>query len=186
MAEVAPTFEVFRCDRRQMTLSRPGCAKLWESALRNRPEPYEGRFACLACPIGAANAGKPIIVTASATELLRMVCPRCRNPASRLIHSRLCISCYNRHREALAGKNAKGGRPLLCDKLHVQRVAVSDGRVERIVRQNNVVDAPEVMFLLAKSARAVMSFGRRRVTWDDAMTRPSRRARWSRQLEMAV
>ncbi len=51
-------------------------------------------------------------------------CARWTKYSARLINGRFCISCYNRNREALVGKNAKGSRPALCDRLHPVSVAV--------------------------------------------------------------
>jgi hypothetical protein len=153
-------FEVFRCDRRAMTLSRPGCARLWESAQRDRPQEHEGRFSCLTCPVGASHAGKTISTVAASVEALRRVCPRCRRQTSRLIHGRLCVGCYNRDREAVAGKNAKGGRPQLCDRLHVERLAVIDSAAPRIVQQDRVVDLVELIIVHARAATGALAFGR--------------------------
>jgi len=156
----APAFEVFRCDRRRMTLSRPGCARLWQSAQDNRPEPYEGRFACLTCPVGARHSGKTISAAVASVEALRQVCPRCRRQTSRMINGRFCPSCDMRHREALAGRNRKGTRPQLCDRLHVQRLTVVDGAGPRVVEQDHVVDLVELLIVHARVATGAVIFGR--------------------------
>jgi hypothetical protein len=152
---------MFRCERHRMTLSTASCAKLWEAAQRQRLNPWESHAACRTCSIGAANAGRPLPVPAA--EELRMTCNRCRRRAARLIRGRLCISCYNREQEALKGRNAKGGRPRLCDILHVEHVAVIEGAVVRQVLHENVVSPVEVMIALAKRAKAPIAFGVRGV-----------------------
>src|SRR5690242_4761066 len=93
--------DTFRCDRQRMTLSTASCAKLWDSAQRKKPEPWESRFACRNCPVGAAHAGKQVEPMAAVVDELRQVCPRCTRWAGRLINGRLCVSCYNREREVL-------------------------------------------------------------------------------------
>lgn len=50
-----------------------------------------------------------------------MICGRCEQGATRLIHGHLCVSCYNREREYLKGRNAKGNAP----KYHPTLYAIS-------------------------------------------------------------
>jgi hypothetical protein len=151
--------EMMQCDRLSMKLSTPGCARLWRSAQESRPKEHEGRYACLTCTIGAANAGASLPPTAAATEALRTVCPRCERRATRFIAGRLCISCYNRDREVRIGKNAKGNRPLLTDVLRAANVVIieaADSRIEHSV----VTGLPEVMISIARTATGVLAFGR--------------------------
>lgn len=114
----------------------------------------------MTCPIGAANAGQSMPSTAQATEDFRMMCPRCCRLSDRMIGKRLCVSCYNREREALIGKNAKGGRPLLCDVLHSQIIVAMDASGPRVVRADPVVSAAEAVFGLARLAQGPMAFAR--------------------------
>lgn len=158
--------KMFRCDRRSMTLSVPACASLWRSAQAKRPEPWEGKFACRTCPVGAQHAGCAMPQEVEATEALRLVCPRCERDASRLIRSRLCISCYNREQEVIRGRNAKGGTPRLSGRLHTERLSVVEpGGGTRIVRRENVIGASEAIIALAKTAKGGMAFGLRRVAF---------------------
>lgn len=180
-----PALEMMRCEKRSMTLSTAGCSKLWLSAEENRPKEWEGRFACLACPIGARNSGRAVIQTAGAVEMIRMMCPRCFRPAQRLVQDYLCISCYNRHCEVLRGRNAKGNRPQLADMLRSEIIVVAEGIVERTVRRDMVTGPAEIIIAAAKKTSSTMAFGRRRVAWA-AMTRSSRWAPWTSQLELAI
>lgn len=93
------------------------------------------------------------------TETLRTVCNRCRGPAARIINGRFCISCYNRHCEALKGKNARGGRPALSDQLRVVGVAVSAGDDVRVEIQPFLTGAVELLIDQARKAKAVTCFG---------------------------
>lgn len=179
-----PLPPMMHCERRNLRLSVPGCVTLWQSAAAKRPEPWEGRAACMGCPIGARHAGHNVPTTAPAVEAIRMMCPRCFHPAERLIKGILCVSCYNRHLEAAKGKNAKGGRPQLLDRLHSEIVVVVEGQAERRVKRDAVVGPAEVIVSLAKLASAPMAFGRRRVAFD-ALIRSGRGA-WARQLELAI
>jgi hypothetical protein len=159
----APALEMMRCDKRSMTLSKAGCARLWLSAQEkeNRPKEWEGRFSCIGCRVGAMSAGKSMPVTAEAVEAWRMVCPRCRKPAQRMIKERFCISCFNRAAEVLRGKNSKGNPPkILLDRLHSEIVVVSDGATTRIVSEDSVVDLAEVIVLHARTASGALAFSR--------------------------
>lgn len=50
------------------------------------------------------------------------ICGRCHRIAPRLIRGHICVSCYNREREILLGKNAKGGKPVKLRPLSRRRV----------------------------------------------------------------
>lgn len=155
-----PAIETFTCDRQGATLTKPACARMWRSTRERRPQPWEGRHACIGCPLGAAHAGEAPEAAAAtrAAETLRRVCPRCSRPASRLINKQFCVSCYNRTREVARGRNAKGNPPrVVASRLH--RVALAVGRpgaaapsVEIFADVTGTVEA-----MLAAAKRAVAS-----------------------------
>lgn len=151
--------KMFDCEPQRMRLTVGGCARLWRGAQERRPGAWEGRHACVACPVGAKHAGINISPVARETEVLRTVCCRCQKPAMRLINNRHCISCYNRHAEALKGKNARGGRPALCDHLREVGVAVSAGDDVRVEIEPFVTGAAEVLIDRARKADGIMCFG---------------------------
>jgi hypothetical protein len=164
--------EMMRCERRAMTLSKPGCARLWESANGAKaPEPWEARSACRGCAVGATSAGRTIRAVDTAADVWSVICCRCLQPASRLISATFCVSCYNRQREAIVGRNAKGTRPALSDRLFCARFAVGQGKGVRVVVRPHVTTAAEAMIQTAKtnSARGALAFGRCRVQWGDAV-----------------
>lgn len=153
-------FDLFTCERQAMRLTRPACAKLWISAKRNRPQPWEGRHSCLACPVGASHAGQTVEPNAAAAEAYRTLCPRCFRLASRMIQGEFCVSCYNRDREVQIGRDRKGARPKLADRLHPIATRVRrDGRAA-VVRMERVIGLPEVMLRLAKTERGSLAIGR--------------------------
>lgn len=155
--------DLFRCERQRMTLTVQGCAKLWRSARDNRPEPWEGRHACLGCPIGARNAGQsePEIAAEALTEALRLICPGCSRVSDRIINGRHCVSCYNRRREAAAGRNAKGGKPRILGLLRTVTLAVQAGDgAPSTVALENVASRTEAMILAAKRAGGPLAFQR--------------------------
>jgi hypothetical protein len=109
------------------TMSPQSCARNFKEA----PQAFQsGRLgACIACHVGCrhargddASGERPARMTNQLATACLRVCLRCRrsgqDAGSRLIgrmrlirgHS-ICVSCYNREREVLRGKNAKGAPP---------------------------------------------------------------------------
>jgi hypothetical protein len=156
--------ETFRCDRQGMSLTVAGCKRLWTSAQANRPDPWEGRHACLSCPIGAGHCGQSAedARIAAATEALRKFCPRCTRRASRLINGQFCVSCYNRTRELARGKNGKGNAPVVvAARIHTVTLAVATAAAPHPVAQSfpGVTGRPEAMVLAARAAKGRILFG---------------------------
>lgn len=102
----APHLELFHCDRLRADLSPASCAETYAS----------GRLlGCSGCRIGHLHATQSGLISSNApprrSELEGAKCTRCERGAPRLIHWRLCPSCFNREREYLRGWNAKGTKP---------------------------------------------------------------------------
>ncbi len=151
--------ELIDCERRAMRLTSAGCARLWTSAQEARPEPWEGRSACRTCPLGAARAGRPLPPNAAAAELLRRVCPRCLRQAQRLINGLHCVSCYNREAECRRGRDRKGNRPGLLDRLRASTIVITRGASSSVEQHAEVVSATEAMLIVAKTAAGRICFG---------------------------
>lgn len=157
-AAMAPALALFHCDRRNMTLTAAGCARLFLSTETDKPQPWEGRAACLHCPIGAAHAGRAVVPLAGIHEALRRYCPRCRRPSARMIRGEYCPSCYNRSREVRIGRNRKGHPPLL--RLFGVALAVIEGDASpRLVHVPGVASIAEAALLLAKRACGPLFLG---------------------------
>ncbi|MCE3602724.1 hypothetical protein LXA47_03810 [Massilia sp. P8910] len=154
----------FNCER-YGTLSPASCAKNFASA----PESTRtsGRLeACVGCLVGqqhADPAAAPKAAPATATSFsFRQVCVRCRRGGhadnNRLIgRMRLvrdhttCVSCYNREREVIQGKNAKGARPKKWRHLfYVQIGSVSDGSLTIEAFDHPVRDRLEAMLTMLR------------------------------------
>jgi hypothetical protein len=159
------SLDIFLCERRQLTLSTAGCSRLYASANGSkRPDAWEGRSSCIACPIGAAHSGRPQTPVSSYAEALRMLCPRCGRQSARLIWGVLCASCDVRQREARARCNAKGSVPALAAQLHTQRLAVVSGAAApRVMTHRGVSSIQEAIIHMSKSATSTAAFGRRTV-----------------------
>lgn len=147
------------CDRRNVRLTSSGCARMYLSAKAERPAQWEARAACVGCASGAARAGQPINGAEVAALAWRACCSRCRAGGRRLISGDLCISCWNRNREARIGRDRKGHRPRLADALHTTTIVVTEGEAARLVTEHGVLTAAEVMVRAAKKATRPLLFG---------------------------
>lgn len=100
-----PLPELFTCPRHPggLRLTQTACAALW---LRGRAvERLDASSLCHGCPVGARNAQGP----EKAPSPLRRACACCGDTERRFVPSSgLCISCYNRQREILRGRDRRG------------------------------------------------------------------------------
>lgn len=158
--EADPT-TLFRCDRQAMTLSRAGCARLWNSLKDKPPQPFEGRWHCRACPIGAEHAGVAAPQVQADTEAaaiaLEGLCPRCGGRGNRLIGGHHCVSCYNRGREIARGRNRKGNPPkVVMSRLGSVALQVSEAGAAHAGETRGFVSVTggrEAMLTAAKAAK---------------------------------
>jgi len=91
----------FDCSRLHAGLTTSACSEMWRAANEGRSERYT---ACRSCFVGATHAG---VSNASRSPIRgALVCARCARGATRLIHRNLCVSCFNREREMIKGRNA--------------------------------------------------------------------------------
>lgn len=104
----------FRCERLRANLSVTACTTRWRQA--NAKGAPERLAQCKGCPIGAEHAGEPLVLSSPLFE--SHICSRCHRPSDRLINGEHCPSCYNRQREFIVGRNAKGTRPVKNTGLH--------------------------------------------------------------------
>lgn len=140
----------FRCDRQRATLSTESCAGMWREAAADP----SSRPACARCAIGASHAGE---ATANLSPIKgSMVCARCHKGATRLIHGMHCVSCYNRQREVIRGRNAKGTAPSRLSPLAPRRIWFLAGSVMTSIASPLTVDTTElVIAALRDSAERV-------------------------------
>ena len=120
---------------------------------------------CIGCEHGRAHAGAPKIEEApKALQSLqyRPVCCRCRRDGTtqgtRLIgklrlvraHS-ICVSCFNREKEVIAGRNSKGAKPKKWGGLFYTRAAyVADGKAIVVDMTDPVIDRIEVALTMIR------------------------------------
>ena len=117
-AAQAPALTMFACPRHAggLRLTTAACASMWRSHQGDR------HSHCCGCALGAEHAGE-----AAPPPPPDDSCAWCRRRYLRLVFGCLCISCYNRVREASRGTDRRGRRPGALDRLRLYRVADAPG-----------------------------------------------------------
>lgn len=151
--ENVPGKVFFQCDRMWAKLSTTSCASMWRKA----DEINDGSHsACRLCPIGAVHAGE---VAASMSPLKgSLTCARCHRTASRLIGGMRCVSCYNRNREALLGRNAKGTAPVKLGQLDKRVIRYLHGDEPRTMVLQQTVDIDELIVAALRDSKKNVVF----------------------------
>jgi hypothetical protein len=154
--------QYFECDK-YGTMSVAACARNYDEA----PAAIKrGRLHhCVGCMLGAKHAGRdaaPMPPKPATSIMYRVACVRCRrdgrSEGSRLLgrlrlvrdHT-ICVSCFNREKEVLAGANAKGARPKKWSGLFLSRVTfVTWSRAVVEVHPTPVVDRVELALTMLR------------------------------------
>ena len=131
-------FELFTCPYQpgELRLSTSACADQWQRARAKKPEAWSALVTCRGCAIGARHAGVSIAVT-TAVQLGKELsgrCTRCYQRSNRMIHARLCPSCYNRGREWMIKRNARGCVPVQLPPLVAVEMAIVNISTQRLCR----------------------------------------------------
>jgi hypothetical protein len=150
---LTPGKSYFDCEKMRATLSTDSCAGMWRKADDRDDGAYS---ACRLCPIGAVHAGE---VAASMSPLKgTLTCARCHRGSPRLIGSMLCVSCYNRAREFILGKNAKGTSPVKLAALDARRVVYRHGNDVRMIRLKQSIDTDELVVAVLRDSKSRVQF----------------------------
>lgn len=110
---------MLHCHRGLGSVTVHACADSFQSCKHGR----HTHRPCVGCPVGAALSGEK-----KQTQVPAKLCLRCGKMARRLIRSSVCLSCYNREREYLKGRNARGHMPVHAKSVASVKVA-ADGHV---------------------------------------------------------
>jgi hypothetical protein len=146
-----PGAAYFRCERLQATIQPQACATNWERATSGA-----GMLRCRGCPVGPLHSGDD---RANAHPLRgQLVCSRCERGATRLVQGWLCISCYNRAREWVAGRNAKGSYPSRMQPLQPRAMAYTEAGEPRLMRRPHAQSQQELMVGLLRDSAGVLAF----------------------------
>lgn len=147
-----PDRPMFRCERRNATLQVESCAAIWKAA--NGKNNSECGGACRNCSLGALHAGEGDAVMSRWRGI--EICSRCHRVGMRLIGGDICVSCWNRQREVIIGKNARGRKPLNHPPIAPRSIAVLTGdELVTISRPYAVCTEELVISALRDSSRQV-------------------------------
>lgn len=118
---------LFTCERLRARMTEAGCARMFISARERTPYPDEARSACVGCELGARHAGVDIERAREAQRAAELVdfCSECGRSGRRMIGRVICVSCYNRRREAMCGRDARGRVPKFIGRYHPVSLAVT-------------------------------------------------------------
>lgn len=148
-----PGVQAFRCDKLSATLSVSNCATMWRQANHAN---LERMSRCKTCMVGAVHAGE---TAASMSPFMgRCVCARCHNTAPRLIGKHLCVSCYNRQREYMIGKNSKGSAPTKMRPLARRTVRYFAADEPRTLTMDHTADTAELMVAVLRDCKKSVIF----------------------------
>lgn len=149
------TLRTFRCEPHEATVTTTGCAARFTraqgAAKRLNGQTYgvslaavhsnvaaaraaarHNMDACQRCPLGALHAGAEPVTHSE--HYASDQCPRCGFGTNRMIAGRVCVNCYNREREVVAGVNGRGNAPKrIAPMASIPLRLVIGGRVEDVV-----------------------------------------------------
>lgn len=108
-----------------LRLSSSSCSALWKRG--QKANGWESAFLCRGCLIGATHANATVRIAPK-----QGMCCRCGATGLRLIDKRICISCYNRQRERIAGRDRRGKVPITAPWVRLVAVSVHGDVVQRM------------------------------------------------------
>lgn len=145
---------MFRCERRSATLQVSACSQMWRDA--NHRECPERLDRCRGCQVGAAHSGEGDISTCPITGT--DICTRCHRGGMRLVRDEICVSCWNRERECLIGRNAKGSAPKMHPPLHAGSITVMAGDEIKVFSTPHCCSTTELMIRALRDCRKRVLF----------------------------
>lgn len=153
--------QYFHCPSGMGSLSVSACAGNYALAMSPKGLKEGRRVTCRACPVGAQHSGLPCGSGSESRFVGSMICARCHSEARRLIRGSICIGCYNREREVLIGRNAKGGIPSRCRSVFAVMMACifSDGERVEIRRFERVASLHEAKLATLRTEARSCAFG---------------------------
>lgn len=151
--------DYFSCPKGVGTFSTEFCARIYQEAMSPVGLKDGVRIACRGCAVGASHAG---VCGSSASRFLgQLSCSRCQKGATRLIRGCICVSCFNREREFLIGKNAKGNVPIHAKPVGSVFVAcaIDSGESVQVRKSDKVTSLLEVYLSILRSMPKKVWFG---------------------------
>lgn len=150
-----PGQKMFRCEKRKASIRLTLCATMWTEG--NRKSCDDRYWLCRGCSIGAQHAG---VGDATMSPLYATpICGRCGSGATRLIGGHLCVSCYNRSREWIKGRNARGNAPITHPDLHRIAIRYLAGGKPKTLARDHVVSSAELVVAALRDEPKQVTFG---------------------------
>ncbi|WP_152966547.1 hypothetical protein [Gulbenkiania mobilis] len=140
--DLVPGQRHFECAKLRGLISVQSCADRF-----SRAASIDRFVACRHCPIGYRHQNEISgEVAPSQRGIDGGLCTRCGRPSTRLVRSsgHICVSCFNRLREWVKGRNRKGREPIAYIPLRPRRVGVEVGGIvtwQRITSQTDIEPA---------------------------------------------
>jgi hypothetical protein len=148
------------CARARLRLTESACARFWLNSNPVAPPVWQGCHRCHGCPAGAARVGVAVDPWQAVRDALAHTCVRCRRLSGRIIGKRLCPSCFNRERELIRGRNAKGHVPrVVARRLFRCRVLAVQGDAVAPVERDIAAGPLELILSQVSRAKAQIAFG---------------------------
>lgn len=145
---LVPGQKHFSCEPLRATLSTQACAQRWAAAAPGS--------ACHQCPVGRMHdAGHNPSKRAGRRPSDRQVsaCLRCGRTDLRIVKKDgVCVSCYNRSREAKVGRNGRGTPPARFTPLRPVEVAI---QLQNGVTERHLIEARDEAEAVARIAHAL-------------------------------
>jgi hypothetical protein len=145
----------FRCKILNASLSTASCAGRWSTAASAGSDTTRW-IMCKGCPVGGRHAGRTSLNCSPFAG--RSICGRCHAGATRLIFKHLCISCYNRQREQMIGKNRKGAAPIKLAPLHRRSISYMAGGKLRTKTIDRSINTTELVVAVLRDEEHAVQF----------------------------
>lgn len=87
------------------------------------------------------------------------ICSRCHRVGMRLIGGDICVSCWNRQREVIIGKNARGRKPLNHPPIIPLEITVLTGKKLVTIKRSHAVCTEELVISALRDSTRQVFFG---------------------------
>lgn len=87
------------------------------------------------------------------------ICSRCHRVGMRLVSGDICVSCWNRAREVIIGKNARGRKPVNHPAIVPHEITVMTGKKLVTIRRSHAVCTEELIVSALRDSLRQVYFG---------------------------
>lgn len=146
---------IFQCSRHKAALQVEACKGMWTEA--NGRTPPDRLALCRNCPLGAQHAG---LQSFQVSKLKGTgICSRCHRGGMRLVRQDICVSCWNREREVLVGRNAKGKPPKHHQPVDRRTIRILNGEEIILVERPHSTSTDELIVAALRDSTRQVFFG---------------------------